>query len=870
MFIVDKKIFQNLFWLVVLLGTVPAAVSATLPPTHWCLNFAKLAALFEIPSVGCFGGSSIAPEYLSSPFIWVYLALFIAGTVLCVVIRQYVALIALAPLLLLYFSPLTELSVYPEDHITPDYFEPKRQQTAASIENIVLDVVPNLRAPVDAEENPVGDLVLATDTAKNNAAKYWRTEKSLEDARDAMAGAEKRDAVIAEKLDKAQTAYKLTSKLPFQSKKTKEKLAKFKETIDAYEKQRGSNVRAVNNRINRYITARKQQSTALILSLAQLNIELDRTLSSTPNQNTRLWTLVISAMSLIALLGFVIGSRIRSPQFAIACVTILVVTLNPFARLGDGASLSHVLFSFFLSTYPVVLFIVTAVLLRLLVLAVVQNLPILKQFSRTALIRYAITTALLWIPIGLCLVAGLWLSFYVDTRAQDAVYGIDCTDDGVGLFECDGPTSETLVTRGEDSNLELDIYTSVDIAFKNQELQLEDMLTKYRALVKKSRSQIPDFIEAQYVTIFPGRNGLIKSVPSLKPPTCKLHQITCKVIRNVKIAIVDAYMSIRNRQLQRLNTLSSDLANLSGDEANKRLREIELYLGSTLDVIKRGVRNTIANVFWTVRTLNLLANMILLIAAIKSFAYIFGRVAFKNETSNSLPIEPLAEESPASPPIVPEIRTGFDPEYVFQSTTGAHYYIKPALSPSGMSQGIAWPQPFKAALRRLFTGTYKMVKVDVQPGKRDTISIQTSQGRQFLEWTLQKGERVYFSQGNLAAFSETVSLSTHISLSLTAMAFGRMFFSVAEGPGTLILRTFGKPEIYTSAEEARAIDPLRFIGWSDAAHFHVNSSSTIGNIYFHSAQMSFSKGGAAIGDVSENGKRGAGAVRFIPPVFIPF
>ncbi|MEH6527534.1 MAG: AIM24 family protein, partial [Sneathiella sp.] len=849
----NSKMYQNLFWLIVLLGTVPAAVSATLPPTHWCLNFTDVSALFEFPSVGCFGGSSIAPEYLVKPFTWVYLALFLTGIFLCFMTRKFLAVIALVPLLILFFSPPAELSVYPEDHITPDYFEPKGQQTAASIEKIVLDVVPTLRNATATVEQQFDPLISVTDKAKSKANSYWEAVKSLKKARNALADAEKKDKEIAEKLDKAQSAYKKMSRLPFKSKKTKAKLAEFQAAIASYVTQRGKNARAVNIRIDRYSKVRKQMSTSLIVSLAQLNVQLDKTLSTAPNQNTRIWTLIISAASLAALLSFAIGSRIRSPQFAIACLTILIVTLNPFARVEEGTSIAHVFFAFFLSTYPLVLFIVSAVLLRLLVLGVTQNLPILRQFSRRKFILYSLLTTLLWIPIGLSLAAGLWLSFYVDTRAQDAVYGIECTDDGVGLFECDGPTSDNLVTRGEDLNLELDIYTSVDIAFKNQELQLEEMLVKYRSLAKKSKTQIPKFVERQYVAIFPGRQDLIKNIPSMRPPSCKLHQITCNVIRNVKISIVDAYMSIRNRQLQKLNNLTSGLATFSGNAATKRLREIELYLSSTLDAIKRGVRNTIADVFWTVRTLNLLANMILLIAAIKSFAYIFGRIAFKNETGNSLPIEFQGDELPPPLPVSPEIRTGFDPEYVFRSATGGHFYIKPALSPSGMSQGVAWPQPFKAALRRLFTGTFKMVKVDVQPDNKDTISIQTSQGRQFLEWTLQEGERVYFSQGNLAAFSETVRLGTHISLSLTAMAFGRMFFSVAEGPGILVLRTYGKPEIYTSADEARAIDPLRFIGWTDVARFHVNSSSSPWNIYFHSAQITFSSGGAAIGDVSENG-----------------
>ncbi|USG61964.1 AIM24 family protein [Sneathiella marina] len=869
MLIFNNKIYQNLFWLTVLLGTVPAAVSATLPPTHWCLNFSDIAALFEIPSVGCFGGSSIAPEFLVKPFTWVYLGLFAAGVFLCFATRKFLAVIALAPLLLLFFSPLTEMSVYPEDHITADYFEPKRQQTASSIEKIVLDVVPAFRTAPATAENQFGALVLATDTAKGNANRYWKAVKSHKKARNSLGAAEEKDKEIAKKLDTAQSAYEKMSRLPFQSKKVKAKLADFKKAIDDFEKRRGSNVQAVKNRIHQYSEARKQYSTDLILSLTQLNVQLDKTLSTAPNQNTRLWTLIISAASLAALLCFAIGSRIRTPQFAAACLIILVVTLNPFSRVEEGGSIAHVFFAFFLSTYPLVLFIVSAVLLRLLVLGVVQNLPILRQMSQRRFLLYSLLTVFLWIPIGLSLAAGLWLSFYVDTRAQDAVYGIECTNDGVGLFECDGPTSDKLVTRGEDSNLELDIYTSVDIAFKNQELQLEDMLAKYRSLAKKSKKQIPEFVETQYVSIFPARQDLINNISSLKPPSCKLHQITCNVIRNVKISILDAYMSIRNRQLRKLNDLTSDLANLSGDAADKQLREIELYLSATLDTIKRGVRNTIADVFWTVRTLNLLANMILLIAAIKSFAYIFGRIAFKNETGHALPIE-LQNEAPSSSPAPARIRTGFDPEYIFKSANREHYYIKPALSPSGKSQGVAWPQPFKAALRRLFTGTYKMVKVEVVENNKDTISIQTSQGRQFLEWTLQDGERVYFSQGNLAAFSETVGLSTHISLSLTAMAFGRMFFSVAEGPGILILRTYGKPEIYTSPDTARSIDPLRFIGWTDVARFHVNSSSTPWNVYFHSAQMSFSGGGAAIGDVSENGKRGAGAVRFIPPVFIPF
>lgn len=866
----NNGVFQRLFWLIVLTGTVPAAVSTTLPPTHWCLNFYDISALFELPSVGCFGGSSIAPDYLSPPVTWVYLALFCIGLVITFAQRKIFRAVALLPFLLLFASPVSELSVYPGDHLTPDYFEPKTRQTAATVEATVKEVLPEyqLRTPeADAQYASVRKLMV---TVQENITEYDQTVRQISRLKEELEVARERSAKAGKVLEDTQAAFEKLKLLGGMAKKAIKAIEELLDRAKADQKKAQSKVKQIKKEIAELGDQSKALYASFITNLNALNSEVTRSLSMEPNQNIRFWTLVISAASFLALTLFAFGSRIRSPEFAISCLVVIVIAFNPMAKVAAGVSFSQGLFSLLLASYALVLFIVTAISLRLFALAILQNIPIFARFDRRKYTSYALFTAMRWIPIGLCIIAGIWLSLEIDTRAQDAVYGVECTEEGAGIFECATPTTETLVVRSEDSNLEKDIYNSVDIAFRNQEIQLEKMLAKYRQLAQTSPKQIPAFVDKEFTAIYPDGKSLAQSIPSLKLPECKLHQVDCHMTRKVKIAIIDAYDFTRKRQRDRLNELTSDLASLSGEKAEKHLREIELYLSTTLDATKRSVRNIIADVFWTVRSLNLLATMILIVAAVKSFAYIFARVAFKSEAGNALPIETFRSGEKSEVHQIPDIQSGFDPEYIFQPGEFGNYYIKPALSPSGSSQGIAWPQPHKAILRRLFSGTYKMVKVDPNEDQNDTVSIQTSQGRQFIEWNLKPGERVYFSQGNLAAFSETIRLETQVSLCLTAMAFGRMFFSVAEGPGRLVLRTFGKPEIYRSRDNSRAIDPLRFIGWSDAAHFHINSSSSLENIYFHSAQIRFAHGGAAIGDVSENGKRGAGAIRFIPPVFLPF
>lgn len=866
----NNGVIHRLFWLIVLTGTVPAAVSTTLPPTHWCLNFSDLSALFALPSVGCFGGSSIAPDYLVAPFSWFYLALFCIGLLITALQRKVVFAIALLPLILLFASPVSELSVFPEEQLTPDYFEPKSQQTTATIKATVKEILPDYDGHTAESEARYANVVRLLGSVESDLTGYNNTLKNIAGLEKSLKNARKQASEAGDFLQKAQTTI---DKMKSMSGFFKKSLEKAQELLDFAKK---NNIDAKNRvkRIEKEITQLTGESKILfasyIVKLNDLNTEVTRSLSIGPNLHIRFWTLLISAASFLSLLLFAFGSRIRSPEFVISCLFVILVAFNPMARVAAGTSFSQGLFSLLLASYALVLFIVTAISLRLFALAILQNIPIFAQFDRKKYASYTLFTALRWIPIGICILFGLWLSLQIDTRAEDAVYGVECTHEGTGMFECATPTTATLVVRGEDPNLERDIYNAVDIAFRNQEIQLEQMLAKYQQIAKQAPKQVPAFVDSEFTAIYPDGRSLTRSVPSLNPPTCKLHQIECHVTRKIKIAIIDAYDFIRDRQRARLNELTSGLASLTGEEADKRLREIELYLSTTLDATKRSVRNIIADVFWTVRSLNLLATLILIVAAVKSFAYIFSRVAFKSESGKALPIENLVMGKEQETSSSPNILSGFDPEYIFQPDDNGKYYIKPALSPSGSSQGIAWPQPHKAILRRLFSGTYKMVKVDPHEDRSDTISVQTSQGRQFLEWNLKPGERVYFSQGNLAAFSETIRLETHISLSLTAMAFGRMFFSVAEGPGKIVLRTFGKPEVYTSKDNSRAIDPLRFIGWSDQAHFHINSSSSLENIYFHSAQIRFSHGGAAIGDVSENGKRGAGAIRFIPPVFLPF
>ena len=149
------------------------------------------------------------------------------------------------------------------------------------------------------------------------------------------------------------------------------------------------------------------------------------------------------------------------------------------------------------------------------------------------------------------------------------------------------------------------------------------------------------------------------------------------------------------------------------------------------------------------------------------------------------------------------------------------------------------------------------------------VSVETSLGAEFIEWTLAEGETVVFDLKKLVAFSQSVKLRRRISFRLSSMLFSKILFSVADGPGTLVFRTTGNAEAINGDAAGLSVASIRYIAWNEDAKFFINASSKYRDIYGTGSHIGIEEGYRAIIDVPRDEDDSGGAAKFILPLFLP-
>ena len=148
------------------------------------------------------------------------------------------------------------------------------------------------------------------------------------------------------------------------------------------------------------------------------------------------------------------------------------------------------------------------------------------------------------------------------------------------------------------------------------------------------------------------------------------------------------------------------------------------------------------------------------------------------------------------------------------------------------------PWPWSSPIARLWHGRYFLFTrgtflSDADPGEGADAGARgmvasAGGGEAMVDWRLQPGEEVVFRYEDFFGASENVELHTDISLRLSTLLLGRLFFRYARcppdgGPGRLLLRA--DVELVDQAQ-LRAMPPERLIAWNRHARFSIHSGRT--------------------------------------------
>jgi uncharacterized protein (AIM24 family) len=99
----------------------------------------------------------------------------------------------------------------------------------------------------------------------------------------------------------------------------------------------------------------------------------------------------------------------------------------------------------------------------------------------------------------------------------------------------------------------------------------------------------------------------------------------------------------------------------------------------------------------------------------------------------------------------------------------------------------------------------------------------------YMTFILDPDEEVIINPEYLAGFSDSIRFRTHWDFNLAMLAMHRPSSFLARGPGRLILKIHGEPNICTDAATAPSIDFGNLVLFSQGAKFHIEASKGLMN-----------------------------------------
>ncbi|MEZ5826201.1 MAG: hypothetical protein R3C97_16185 [Geminicoccaceae bacterium] len=276
-------------------------------------------------------------------------------------------------------------------------------------------------------------------------------------------------------------------------------------------------------------------------------------------------------------------------------------------------------------------------------------------------------------------------------------------------------------------------------------------------------------------------------------------------------------------------------------------------------VLKEFNRDTQLAVWWSftyIHAAHRITQLFFILICIKSFMYVFSRIAFSRESGAWFT---LADEGE------PEARgeiARFSQQYDVGDEASSKWFVSRRFQPHGKPPRISLPQPTGAPIARILHGAYPMNRLEVEAGQGG-MNFTATGGAEFVEWRLGDGEAVVFDFRNFVGMSDGVRIKTLISARLSSMVLGHFIFSTAIGQGTLLLLTDGRSRFGDARELSTSLPPRQLAAYAKTAKFHVDSSLGMADIYFSTAYVRPLEGGKVIIDVDRQKGVGTGLGRFI-------
>ncbi|MEZ6244076.1 MAG: hypothetical protein R3B57_13660 [Phycisphaerales bacterium] len=567
---------------------------------------------------------------------------------------------------------------------------------------------------------------------------------------------------------------------------------------------------------------------------------------------------VVAASLVLALFGNKTGGHLISDEMMeVALIIAAKVAFLFFILFGRMRSVEYclaVLLAVALAGWqPAALFVAAGLGLRVAFLVIGQNLSIIRDIGIFKTIGMSIKTLFFWWPILLFAVPATLATHYAHQAAANAMYDL-------------GVVKQSAPDGGEEGkrNFRDDLLSTIDGEYDDALTRLNAQLTQLDQKIQGDVNKLPGEMNEIYVgAIRPARE-----VPGLAPSEsdCDWYDVPChilhEIIESIKGGVRRGYDGAREKYRRKLFDEMTKLAQDTKSSSSEKIEKAKDRARSIITSAKNATHNTIVRIYFTLNLLQILSYIAFGLLCLKSFLYVFARVAFSSGVGSAVTLQTSKKPMPLG-----EVRV-WGKQFGIAETSTHDFFVSRKFEPNGRAPRFSVPRPTSSLVKRIRYRALAMNRIKFGPG-RGPVYFTAIKGAEFVEWKLRPGEVVVFDYKNFVGMSDTVKLSSIVSFRITSLLFGRIIFPVAKGPGTLILMSRGRPGVTGEARAEASVPPNRILAWHQNTRYSVESELNFVDIYLSTLYLKRSGPGLVVVDADTMGRPTSGLSRFVKYFLLP-
>ncbi|WP_109301262.1 AIM24 family protein [Aquimarina sp. AU474] len=532
----------------------------------------------------------------------------------------------------------------------------------------------------------------------------------------------------------------------------------------------------------------------------------------------------------IAFLYFIVKGKLRSIPFLLTLIVVWIL----------------------LDIQHLILFLTYTVLIRFLYLAIKQNIDIFRETGLKQTGKLTAKSFLYWSPLLIFIIPGAIMNSKMNKTSIDKIYD-----------------NTFIMSTNEDRKYKRDQFE------KDLEFSLEAEMICMQEAIKNSTEQLNIIatnntkdLDTEVAGVYAGifKPTLPQMAPFFKKDDCgfwgKLN-FPCQMKNSAKGTVNGIYAKQRREFLSALIVEVRNSAIEIQNGVKSSTNDINTTIKNQMHTLTQGVKRTIQSTFDTITFINLLLDIAFGFLILKSFMYVFSRVAFSSDDENYVTL--LESDGNISKG---KLKNTGNQYTINPEETKENYFLSRSFEPSGRAPKFSLPQWKSAILARLFTRNYAMNKV-VMKSRPEEVHFKAMGSHEFVEWDIKEGEEVIFHFRNFVGMSEGVKISAVVSFRLTSLLFGRLIFTTAKGPGKLILLTKGEPITHGHIGANASVATSRILAWQKNTRFNVESELNIVDVFMSGIYLKKKDDDLILIDADMKGASKNGIVRFIKSFILP-